>query len=168
MADNPQPEGMSPLYASFLKGDTGVGMYEDIADMTDEGEDIRYLLSDITNDGVPELFLRTDKRLYILSIDDGDLKLWKSYAESTLLANGAILHRQHRGWGDVYTYRLLNVKGEIRYSVRFEKRRISEGFGITEKNRYVFDGVGNLTKDVWDTLTKRYLDTEEVVWLSWH
>jgi hypothetical protein len=139
---------------------------------------IRYLLFDMTGDGIPELCFQEGTSLQIFSYDDNAMFLWADAAYSTVLRDGAILWNfpANAVNGNAYRYYDIGLRWEGDFELEFSEydSNLNGEFDETdvfdinvedvdfnyEKDFYVFDGICVKRSD-WVALTERFLSIGE-------
>lgn len=125
----------------------------------------KYALFDSNGDKIPELHINSARYYYILSYINNKLIIFKDlspYPQFYALKNGAFISHQFgtAPISDKYNYFILDFLGNEVWEVNFSKYDKNEN-GIYDNNdEYMFDGV-NVSKEIWDALTERYLYTDE-------
>lgn len=125
----------------------------------------KYALFDSNGDKIPELHINSARYYYILSYINNKLIIWKDlspYLPVYALKNGAFISQYFGAapLSDNYNYFILDFLGNKNWEVNFSKYDKNEN-GIYDNNdEYLFDGV-NVSKEIWDALTERYLYTDE-------
>jgi hypothetical protein len=169
------------VYAAFLNGRLGADEASEYGSLY--VNDLiftyaQYVLCDMTDDGIPELFFKSGGRLTILFCDDGKIVRPKRdfYPYSTLLADGAIWYEFNGGLtpGPMYCYTMLDSDFDVLFEIKFGKYdgnydgvfdegRLGFDFDI---DTYEFDGAW-VTKSMWLALTERFFSVGEAEWTEY-
>jgi len=157
------------LYSQFLNGDVSVdGIDIDYLSIPTgephERRGVGYAFFDSNGDLIPELHVNSGRYYYIFIVKDKDLAVWKTLSPNPpcyALNNGAFLYRKY-GAGpkyDLYYYVVYDYMGNEVYELNFSKYDKNKNGLYDEDDEYLFDGV-NVTKEIWEGLTERYLFTD--------
>lgn len=163
-------EKVIKMYNEFMDGKINVEGIDINFLTTPKGEPnkhyaAKYALFDSNGDKIPELHINTARYYYILSYINNKLIIFKDlspYPQFYALKNGAFISHQFGSApiSDVYKYFILDFLGNEVWEVNFSKCDKNEN-GIYDNNdEYLFDGV-NISKEIWDALTERYLYIDE-------
>ena len=125
-----------------------------------------YTLFDCTNDGVPELHVRTARYYYVFTCVEDELVIWNSFHPRTvLLNNGTFLYDNNGGLAhEDYCHQVLDNQGNVMHEVSFSKY---EGSGEYDE-LYFFEEI-QVTKKEWEPLTEQYLSIgdDEIEWIDY-
>ena len=132
----------------------------------------RYALSDVNNDGVPELFI--DAAIdHILAFDGENLVEWyssMSWMGIQLLKNGAVLDT-HSGAGTFFNYLTFGPDG-IEKFIRFSGSPVGESGQLFYYGEGESESSQKVSKDEWDEMTKPYFEQmnhkAELEWHRWY
>lgn len=163
-------EKANKVYNEFLNGNISV---EDINIeflTTPKGEPnkhyaTKYAFFDSNGDNIPELHINSARYYYILSYINNKLIIWKDlspYPQFYALKNGAFISHNFGAApiSDEYNYFILDLLGNEVWKVNFSKYDKNENGIYDNDDEYLFDGV-NVSKEIWDALTERYLYIDE-------
>lgn len=121
----------------------------------------KYAFWDSNGDNIPELHINSARYYYVLSYIDDELTLFKDFSpcpQYYALSNGGFISHKFGAAPnfDVYNYSIYNFSGDEIFNINFSKYDLNEN-GIYDNNdEYFFDGV-NVTKEMWEKLTERYI-----------
>lgn len=120
----------------------------------------KYAIFDSNFDGIPELHLKSARYYYILSHKDNELFIWKDFSPNPHyypLKNGTFMMYNPRSgpMHDDYNYFALDFLGNIVWSLSFSRYDRNQNGFYDENDEYFHDGV-EVTKNIWDDLTKTY------------
>ena len=164
-------ENSMQIYQKFLNGDISADDI-DISYITiPTGEpnkrySTKYAFFDSNGDKMPELHINSGRYYYILTYNNNKLKIWKNlspYPNYYALNTGAFISH-YFGAGpksDVYNYYIFNYTGDEILLINFSKFDSNMNGIYDENDTFVFDGV-NVTKEVWESLTERYLYVDDL------
>lgn len=158
------------LYNKFLRGEirTGCGNGISIDDITiptgepDKRYKTGYAFFDSNKDGVPELHINSGRYYEVLSCKDNDLFIWKSLDTSRYnyaINNGAFISYKVISMTDEYSYFILDYFGNEVWRIDFSKFETDADWDLGE-SEYMFSDV-SVTKEIWESLTRKYLYTDE-------
>lgn len=170
-AEKMEGEGAIKAYEAFLAGRKeakGISMKE----ILEKESNLRYLIWDVTGDGIPELHLKTNATYYIYKYERNVLFLWNYWPvhvwrdrkfEFWVLEDGRSfqLYGDTRvdGYADSYYCEEINEIGELIHSDYFS---ISRFYSMDEKNYYEFIINGEqVTMEEWIRKAEEYLYLEE-------
>lgn len=130
----------------------------------------KYALFDTNGDDLLELHIRSKSHYFIISYKNNDLYIFANLSiYCTQLDNGAFLSIRDGGTPTHtnYVYIILDYSGEIFFSLHFAKYDANQDGAYDENDCYYFEGV-EVSKTVWDELTKKYLEigSSKIEWVS--
>ena len=165
-AYNSTTENVIKIYDNFLDGKINIEGIDIYFLTSPKGEPNRhyttkYALFDTNGDKIPELHIESARYYYILSYINNKLIIFNdlsAYPQCYALNNGAFISH-HFGTApisDEYNYFVLDFLGKKIWELNFSKYDSNENGNYDINDVYLFDGV-NVSKEVWDALTARYL-----------
>jgi len=165
------------LYQKFLEGkinaisDDGDVTLDDIFRFDDQSllKYNKYVFYDINGDKIPELLTsQISDCIFIFTVEKGKLFVWHdmiSYCK--ILNNGdALTTVLSDGPPHIsYAYNIFDYNGNDKFNIEFEKYDSNEDGKYDKKDQYYFDEI-RVSKQEWDSLTKRYLNigTDKIQW----
>lgn len=158
------------MYNEFLDGKITVDGIDIYFLTTPSGEPnkhyaTKYAFFDSNGDKIPELHINSARYYYILSLINNKLIILKDlspYPQYYALKNGGFIsHRFGTApMSDEYNYLILDFLGNEVWEINFSKYDKDNNGIYDNKDDYIFDGV-NVTNEIWDALTERYLYTDK-------
>lgn len=122
-----------------------------------------YAYFDSNGDKIPELHIKSARYYFILSCRNDKLIIWKNLSPNPVyypLNSGAFMGYRPGGapMHDDYIYRIFDYGGNEVYSFGFSRYDSNQNGIYDENDEYSVESV--VTKQVWESLTEPYLDTE--------
>lgn len=173
-------ENAQRAFSEFLAGEKNAGniAVKDIVESAD-GE-TKYLIFDVSGDGVPELHIQTNKTYYIFSYQQDKLFVWfkendryGSNGHYDVLESGEVVRSIFQGDREYYSYWRIQPSSEVMVDFSFG-RVDTNGDGIydrtdiyefdmrTMEERYAgLESEQNITMEEWLDMLKDYLYIDE-------
>lgn len=183
------------VYEEFLRGERNaetISMQEIIAGNENDEEkeaadesNVRYVIWDVTGDGIPELHIQTKQDYYILKYEKDILFVWKIEDEPNnyrILKNGTTIYCRLETDSEYY-FCCQQENVEEKYRVRFERIDRNKDGIYDENDRYLLDD-HDCYKDMtecamqeWQEKAEKYLcmdkngkaliEDQQVEWVEW-
>ena len=124
-----------------------------------------YTFFDVNGDGIPELYINSGGSFIIFTVRNNELAVWKYLTPNSpcfALDNGAFMWQKFGGGllHDYYGYVIYDYFGNEVFKLGFSRYDINENGFYDEDDIYEFEGV-KVTKEIWESLTERYICTDE-------
>lgn len=126
----------------------------------------KYAFWDSSGDKVPELHINSARYYYVFSYRDGEMYIFKDlspYPHYYALNNGGFISYRLGAApaSDEYNYLIYNYSGDEILNINFAKYDSNENGIYDSGDEYFYDGV-EVTKEIWEKLTERFLYTDKM------
>ncbi|MDL2302207.1 hypothetical protein LJC58_07625 [Lachnospiraceae bacterium OttesenSCG-928-D06] len=163
------------LYQLFLDGNLPVEYEGEMLNVTSLGvpkgepekrSSVLYSFFDVNGDGSPELILAFARQYLYLSVEDGELIVWRFVFSSFPLYITEKREHISQAWARIiggeesYNCYLLDYSGNKIYNLNFSRCDYSQDGNFDDKDEYTFDGV-KVSREQWMELTRKYLYTDD-------
>lgn len=126
---------------------------------------VLYSFFDVNGDGTPELILSFARQYLYLSVESGELYVWRFIFSSFPLYITERKEHISQSWAGIagseesYNCYLLDYSGNEIFNLAFSRYDYNQDGTFDNEDEYTFDGV-RVSHKQWMALTRRYLYTD--------